>query len=155
MSLIQSDWYNLLVDDCKSILTEAVYRSRLELLEGYHQLGKRITEDVNWQKHSKGNGSCLTDLSNNTGIGERDLYRAIQFYNKFPDVEQVYELPEGKNISWSKVVNNYLPSTKEVIDPLTRLKQELLKKAREILHHDITPVQRAKVNGVIAAFEEQ
>lgn len=154
MSLLQTDWYALLVDDCKAILTEAVYRSRLELLEGYHLLGKRIVEDRNWQKYSKGNGSCLSDLSNNTGIGERDLYRSIQFYNKFPTVETVYELPEGKNISWSKVVNHYLPeSTKEVIDPLNKLKQELLKKAREILHHDITPVQRNAVNKVIEALE--
>ena len=35
-----------LVDDCKAIITEAVFTSRWSLVEGYHTLGKRILEEA-------------------------------------------------------------------------------------------------------------
>lgn len=36
-SITTQDWYELLVDDCKSIITEAVFTSRWALVEGYWQ----------------------------------------------------------------------------------------------------------------------
>jgi hypothetical protein len=97
--IVLSDEWQSLVDDCKAIHTEMIFNARWELIAGYHALGKRISEDLIW--HASGNGEKLTCLSNSTGIGERDLYRAIQFYEKYPDLDK---LPDGKNISWSKIV---------------------------------------------------
>ena len=93
------DWYDSLVSDCQAIVTEAVFNSRWELIVGYHQLGKRIALDNVW--NGRGNGRTLSALSKSTNIGERTLYRAVQFYKKFPSLEL---LPGGKNITWSKII---------------------------------------------------
>jgi N6-adenosine-specific RNA methylase IME4 len=102
-----SDWYEHLVEDCKAIITEAVFNSRWALVEGYHQLGERIVTDENYQWHAKGNMSYLQGLANNLEISNRTIYYAVQFYEKYPDLSLV---PEGKNISWNKIVTKYLPS---------------------------------------------
>ena len=72
----KNKWYEDLIEDCKNIITEAIFTSRWALVEGYHQLGERIVTDENYQKAAKGNLSSLSDLSKNIGIGERNLYRA-------------------------------------------------------------------------------
>lgn len=107
--LTKNEWYQLLVDDCKNIITEALFTSRWALVEGYHQLGERIETDVNYQKYAKGNYSSLQDLAKNIGISERSLYYAIQFYDKYPSLDEV---PEGKNITWNKIITKYLPEPK-------------------------------------------
>lgn len=100
------EWYGSLVDDCRAIITEAVFNSRWELIAGYHALGCRISVDTNWQKWAYGNGERLTDLSNSIGVSERNLYRAIQFYEKYPQLDTV---PDGKSITWNRIVTRYLP----------------------------------------------
>lgn len=109
------EWYQSLVDDCKSIITEAVFTSRWALVEGYHGLGERIVKDSEYKKWEQGKaGRVLTDLSKDTGIHERDLYRAIQFYGKYPELDRV---PEGKNITWNKIITKYLPAPKKTESP--------------------------------------
>jgi len=48
--LITQDWYKVLVNDCKVIITETRFISRWALIEGYWNLGKRIREDDNIKK---------------------------------------------------------------------------------------------------------
>lgn len=43
--LTTESWYEELVEECKTIITEAVFTSRWALVEGYWGLGKRIRED--------------------------------------------------------------------------------------------------------------
>jgi len=100
------DWYQVLVEDCKAIITEAVFSSRWALIEGYHQLGERLLTDASYQRHAKGNKSSVQDLAQNIGTSERTIYYAMQFYEKFPRLDL---LPDGKNISWNKIVKQYLP----------------------------------------------
>jgi len=104
------EWYDLLVEDCKAIVTEAVFTSRWALVQGYWELGQRIREDENFKKYAKGNESSLTDLSKNIGVGHRDVYRAVQLHEKYPNIN---DIPEGKNITWNKLVTKYLPAQKE------------------------------------------
>ena len=78
------EWYQNLVDDCLTIITEAVFISRWALVEGYHQLGQRVDEDPNFTKYAKGNQTSLQDLARNLNISERTLYYAVQFYRKYP-----------------------------------------------------------------------
>ena len=111
----QTDWYESLVTDCRAIMTEAVFNSRWELIAGYHAIGRRITNEHNLIWNARGNGDTLATLSRSTGIGERDLYRAIQFYKKFPDIST---LPDGKNISWNKIVTRLLPEPPGLPEPL-------------------------------------
>ncbi len=106
--VVQSEPFQALVDECKAIITETVFASRWALVEGYHALGERIQTDEGWQKYAKQNLSCLQNLAKTIGISERTLYYAIQFYDKYPNLDEV---PEGKNISWAKLVRKYLPTT--------------------------------------------
>lgn len=107
-------WYELLVDDCKAIITEAVFNSRWALVEGYHQLGERIVTENNLDRKEIYGKKILSDLTKSIRVGERVLYRAIQFYEKYPDLSTV---PEGKNISWNKIVTKYLPERSETDVP--------------------------------------
>jgi hypothetical protein len=114
MTIIPAEQYQSLVDDCIAIVTEAVFTSRWSLVEGYHMLGERIVNDNYYKGYERGNQKMLTDLSTSTGINERDLYRAIQFYQKYPNLNNV---PEGKNISWNKLITKYLPDRPHTTDP--------------------------------------
>ena len=107
---IQDEWYSALVDECKAIITEAVFTSRWALVEGYHELGERITQDANKQPITK----LLQGLAVNLKTSERTLWYAVQFAEKYPDIGRV---PEGKNITWNKLITKYLPSPKR--DPGT------------------------------------
>ncbi len=101
------DWYDVLVEDCKAIITEAVFISRWAKVEGYHHLGERIVTDENYQRFAKGNKSSVQDLARKLGVSDRTLYYAMQFYDKYPRLDT---LPDGKNISWNKIITKYLPA---------------------------------------------
>ena len=119
-SLAKQEWYGALVEDCLVIVGEAVFTSRWALVEGYWNLGKRICEENNNFEGAKIYGekivSYMTESLNRAKkegqvqISERTIWRAIQFYKKYPDLSLV---PEGKNASWYKVCNKYLPQPKE------------------------------------------
>ena len=112
--LQSNEWYNVLVEECKAIITEAVFTSRWALVEGYWKLGERIETDENFKKFSKGNQSSLQDLANNLGTSERTIYYARQAYDKYPELGKI---PEGKNITWNKLITLYLPHPKEKPTP--------------------------------------
>lgn len=102
------EWYASLVEDCKAIITEAVFTSRWALVEGYHELGKRVVTDSNYKKWEQNRaGAVLQGLAKAVGVSDRTLYYAVQFYEKFPDLDQLREV---KNITWNKIVTLYLPA---------------------------------------------
>ena len=112
---IQTDWYQSLIDDCQSIIVEAEFTSRWVIVEGYHSLGMRILQDE--PKMVQGGSTLRETLSRVTKLlntSERTLYRAVQFAKKYPDLDL---LPEGKNVSWRKICNEYLPEHKEPVQP--------------------------------------
>lgn len=109
--LIKSDWYNSLLDECKAIIIETIFNSRWALVEGYWKLGERVREDKIAQEHAKGNKSFVQDLARNLKISDRTLYYSLQAYDKFPALDKI---PEGKNISWNKLITLYLPAPKEI-----------------------------------------
>ena len=124
-------YYRLLVEDCRAIVTESVFASRWALVEGYHLLGERIVTDENYQQYAKGNQQSLQDLANNIGIGERTLYYAIRFYNKYPELDNI---PEGKNISWNKLITKYLPeyTGKEKVSEYQRISKGIERWSKSI-----------------------
>lgn len=99
-------FYDRLVDDCKDIVTEAVFTSRWALVEGYWQLGQRINEDAERLPITE----LLQGLAVDLDVKERTLWYAVQFFRKYPTLDNV---PEGKNISWNKLITKYLPAPKE------------------------------------------
>ena len=112
-----SDEYGALIEECQAIITEGVFNYRMERILTYGRLGERIVEDSLYKKYGKGNSDFLEGVSQDIGIGQSDLYRSIQFYEKFkivsPDSENWSKFKEGKNISWSKIKINYLPSNEK------------------------------------------
>ena len=116
--LIQANWYQSLIDDCQSIMVEAEFTSRWVLVEGYHSLGLRILQENDNFEREKIYGKEITKrVSLSLGKGIRTIEKAIQFAKKFPDLAA---LPEGKDTSWRKICNEYLPehkAKKSVVKP--------------------------------------
>lgn len=107
------EWYRALVEDCKAIITEAVFISRWARVEGYHQLGERIATENNLNREEIYGKKILQGLAKSLNTSERTLYYAIQFFEKYPQLDEV---PEGKNISWNKIVTQYLPEGSKELD---------------------------------------
>lgn len=102
-----SDELDLLISDCMAIVVEHEFISRWARIEGYHLLGKRIATDELYKR----NGSKIfVTVTQQTNIKERNLYRAIQFYEMYPNLDA---LTEGKNISWHMICNKYLPAPRD------------------------------------------
>jgi len=121
--LQQEEWYKLLVDDCKATITEAVHSSRWILVEGYWDVGKRIRKDENVKKYAKQSSEFLASLAKNIGTSTRTLYYCLQVYDKYPNIQQI---PEGKNISWNKLITKYLPEPKVETQPLPEGKYQVI-----------------------------
>lgn len=110
------EWFGSLLDDCQSTLTEGIHYSRWTLIQTYHLLGKRILEDKkNFEKHNvKKDKSIVEIIAGNLNQSTRNIYYAMQFARKYPKMENVLsELPEGKTISWKKIITDILPEGKE------------------------------------------
>ena len=99
-------FYGELLDDCEGIVTEAVFTSRWALVEGYWTLGQRIAQDAEKAPITE----LLQALAEDLKTGERTLWYAVQMFRKYPQLDTV---PEGKNISWNKLITKYLPAPKK------------------------------------------
>jgi len=109
--LVNTEWYQELIIDCHDIMTEAVYISRWALVEGYHNLGKRILEEHdNFERNKIYGEKIVQGLAESLNMSSRVLWYSIQFVQKYPDLSTV---PEGKNITWNKIITKYLPTSKE------------------------------------------
>lgn len=131
--IIKSDlrsqvWYERLVDDCRNIIVERGFRARMEVIEGYHELGERIETDVDFKKWSNLRGEAIRQLAYDIKLSKETLYSAIQFYNKYPELSYALQSfkGEGKNISWFKIVNKYLSEPRKEIVPLPEGKWDVL-----------------------------
>jgi len=113
------EWYNALVSDCHDIMKEAVFISRWALVEGYHSLGKRILEEHDNFERAKIYGEKIVQgLAESLNMSSRILWYAMQFVQKYPDLNKV---PEGKNITWNKIITKYLTTSKEPEQPTQEL----------------------------------
>ena len=97
-----SSSYFELSEDITNIKVEYSFRMRWDLVEMYHKIGLLIAPRLKELD--------LVRLSYLTAVSERNLYRAAQFAEKYPDLAL---LPEGKNTSWHRIANKYLPEPKE------------------------------------------
>jgi hypothetical protein len=94
-------------DEIKALITEGEFNARWTLLETYHEVG-RIVSDIQGSTDMS-RADLVREVSGRIGKSERTLWYAIKFYEKYP---QLNGLPEGKNISWNKVINKYLTAPK-------------------------------------------
>jgi hypothetical protein len=105
-----SDWYKGLIEDLKAIFTEKYFNAREEILEMKWMMGKRILRE-----EKKGITKIIKNVAFDTGFSEREMWRCVEFTREWPG--KLYHhaisrkpLPEGKNCSWHKMANKYLPS---------------------------------------------
>lgn len=109
MNELQTQEYQHLVEEIKATIKEAVFTSRWALVEGYWNVGKLIREEFTGNDLTK----QLQGLAVEVGTSERTLFYALQTYDKYPKIDA---LPEGKNISWNKLITKYLPQSAEVTE---------------------------------------
>ena len=109
----ESDAYKSLIDDCRSTLVEGIFNARMEVIITHSRIGERVATDKLYKKYGKGNQEFIQQLAKDMEVSYQEIYRSIQFYEKFkivsPDGEGWDRFEEGKNISWNKIKNNYLP----------------------------------------------
>lgn len=93
-----------IVEDIKAILVEAEFNARWVLIEAYHKIGQIILSLPGSTREN------VQSLAKATNRGERLYFYAVKFAQTFETVE---DLPEGKNISWNKIIRNHLTTPKE------------------------------------------
>jgi hypothetical protein len=109
--LTTQNWFRAMIEECDAIITETIHNSRWELIVGYHALGERILEERSSFEREKIYGKKIVQLvAGSLGKSKRTIYNAIGLATKFPDVNS---LPQGKNISWSKICREVLPEKYE------------------------------------------
>jgi hypothetical protein len=100
---MEEEKYQEFIEEIKAIMTEAVFASRWAIIEGYWNIGKRIIEE---------NETPLR-IAKSLGKSQRTIEYSVQFAKKFTKLE---ELPDGKNISWRKVIALLPEGKKEKVD---------------------------------------
>lgn len=110
ITIQNTEWYNQLVEDTRAIIIETEFSARWALVEGYHELGKRILEDQARFEESGYGKKIVQCIGESLGKSENTIYYAIQFAKKFPELEA---LPQGKDTSWYRICNELLPSKKD------------------------------------------
>lgn len=112
LELGNTDFYQSLLEDCRSIMVERGFRARIEVIEAKWDIGKRIYEDNEQMSRQKIYGERIIEsLSRDLHISSSSLFSCVQFFKKYPfkEFEQVVPgLPGGKEISWSGIVRNIL-----------------------------------------------
>jgi hypothetical protein len=112
------DTINQIADEIKAILTEGEFSARWTLLETYHRVGRLIIENFDHPAYA------TASLAVKINRSERTLWYAIAFAKKYPDINV---LPEGKNISWNKIITRYLTLPKEKEEILKPIDKNLIK----------------------------
>lgn len=113
---LMPEWYTHLVGDCQAIITECEFNARWSLVQGYHELGERIiAENGNFDRQMIYGQEIVSRLSKSLGVSSSKIYRAMQFARKYPSLDAA---PEGKALTWSKVVNKYLPGKEDIKEPV-------------------------------------
>lgn len=95
----ETEWFRELVSDCKAITTETRFSAQQALIQGYHELGSRIRQDDTKMKISE----LVYHLAGELGMSERNIWHAVQFYDKFQELENVPGYTDDKSLSWSRV----------------------------------------------------
>lgn len=95
-----------LAEQVRAILIETVFSASLTLIEGKHKVGQEIVEDPLYKKWGKGTGKLIQTVAQKIGRSEQDLYLCVQFYQKYPDISNVFKAIKSgssKKVTWADV----------------------------------------------------
>lgn len=109
-SLRRQDWYIYFIEELEALVIEGEYNARWELLKTYHEVGRLITEKSESFNKSNIYATNIYDVvAEDIKKSKSTVYKAVEFYKKYPNaLTDVSSLPEGKNLSWSKLTSKYL-----------------------------------------------
>lgn len=93
-----------IAEDIKALLVEAEFTSRSVMIEAYHEVGGMIINNTGDRSR------IVKELSKMVDRSERTLWYAVKFAEMYPKIDT---LPDGKNISWHKIITKYLTAPKE------------------------------------------
>lgn len=109
ITLSNQDWYDSLVNDLKSTITEGIFSSKEVVIHTWYSVGKRILEENHNFERSKVYGQkILKTIAESINVSERSLNYAIKFAKENPDIEKFME-DKDKSISWSKICKKINP----------------------------------------------
>jgi hypothetical protein len=96
-----------IAEEIKGLLTEAEFNARWGLIEAHHQVGQLILG-------IKGDRTQVVQtLAVMVERSERTLWYDVKFAEKYPMIDK---LPEGKNITWNKIIVKYLTTSKDATE---------------------------------------
>jgi hypothetical protein len=99
--------WNSLIEDCREIICEHIVRSREAVIEMKWHLGDRLLEEG-----EEAISHVIQRVSEELKMSQTDLWYCLAFRKRFSRLEELWEkAPEGKNISWHKLVNHYINFT--------------------------------------------
>lgn len=120
-SLLNEEWYQQMLEDCKAILVERTFNACEEIIRRNWELGKRILEENEKMEREKIYGKkIIENIATDLGKSNSYVWQCVQFCKQYPqeDLDNVLnEFPEGKSLTWGKIVNKYLGGAKEEKTP--------------------------------------
>ena len=115
IDLSKNNIYQSLLEDIRDIITTKGTEARMTVIETKWLIGKDIVDSLVKLKRFEYGKGIVEQLAKDLKISASGLYKCLQFYKQFPadsfdDV--LSKLPEGKNLSWYKITQQYLPDVK-------------------------------------------
>ena len=89
------NWYSQLIEECQAIVIEGEFSANWIKVETYHELGKRILDEIN-RVEDVGVDKFLNGVAKDINRSVRTVYDAYRFAKKYPDLQL---LPIGKNVT--------------------------------------------------------
>jgi hypothetical protein len=111
--LKDQEWYQALIEELNATIIETITMAREAVLQGKWLVGEYIEKAVKDFERAEIYGSKINSLlAKDLNWSEREIARCRQFYNKFPAdtwEKALMQLPGGKELTWHKMVVQYLP----------------------------------------------
>ena len=149
--MITELWYNSLINDLTEIvdgIVEDKFNLAWSMISGHHRIGLRILRENDNFERSKIYGKKIVQrIAESIGRSERTVYLSIKLAQLYPDINM---LPEGKDVTWGKVITKYLTdgTEKKVIKKADLYR--VIKEIRELLETELKKELQSVNNGEIA-----
>ena len=153
MTEITESWYNSLIDDLTEIvdgIVEDKFNLAWSMISGHHQIGLRILKENDNFERSKVYGKKIVQrIAESIGRSERTVYLSIKLAQLYPDINM---LPEGKNVTWGKVITKYLTDGTEKPRIKKTDLERMIKEIRELLNTEYLKAYQEEVTLTQASY---
>jgi len=144
---ITESWYNQLIEDLTEIvdgIVEDKFNLAWSMISGHHQIGLRILRENDNFERSKIYGKKIVQrIAESIGRSERTVYLSIKLAQLYPNINM---LPEGKDVTWGKVITKYLTDGTEKKAVKKADLYRMIKEIRELLETEYLKAKQAEVN---------